>query len=72
MARASQRGVSFEQITECITNPDQISDEPLGKMCYKKLQNDKQLLLCYTIETDGFIRIITVILTSKVEKYLRT
>jgi hypothetical protein len=67
--RARQREITMEQITDCIQNPDELSDEPEGKKCYKKLQNGSMLLLCYTIQYDDSIKIITLILTSKVKKY---
>lgn len=70
LLRAQQRGVSFEQIIDCISNPDQVSDEPDGKKCFKKIQLDKMLMLCYTVDEDESIRVITVILTSKIKKYL--
>lgn len=66
--RATQRGVSFEQIVDCILNPDQISIEPDSKVCYKKLSN-MSLLLCYTTDKNGDIVVITVIKTSKISKY---
>lgn len=69
LLRAGQRGVNMEQITDCIANPDSISDEPENKKCYKKFQGSKKLLLCYTIQSDGAIKIITIILTSQIKKY---
>ncbi len=69
--RAAQRGISFEQIVDCITNPDQISEEPDNKYCYKKLLNSASyLLLCYTVNKKGKIVIVTVIKTSRISKYL--
>lgn len=70
LLRARQREVTFEQVVDCIQNPDQISDEPEGKQCYKKLQNGKMLLLCYTVQADQSIKVVTIILTSKIKKYL--
>ena len=70
--RAQMRDITFEEIIDCITNPDQISEEEDQKLCYKKLTNqDRQILLCYTIEDDGSILVITVIKTSKVSKYFQ-
>ena len=70
--RAEMRGVSFEQIVDCITNPDQIDNEPDNKICYKRLLNqDKSLLLCYTVDNDGTITVVTVIKSSKISKYLK-
>ena len=43
--RAQMREVTFEEIVECITNPDATSLEVEGKKCYKKLQNQNQNLL---------------------------
>ena len=69
--RAETRGVSFQEIVDCITNPDGISQEEDGKICYKKLQDqDNYLLLCYTVDEEDEIWVITVIKTSKVEKHL--
>ena len=65
------REVSFEEIVECITDPDAISMEPEGKMCYKKLHNqNKKILLCYSSDQAGTITVVTVIKTSKIAKYL--
>lgn len=69
--RAQMRKVTFEEIVECITNPDAISLETEDKKCYKKLQNQNQyLLLCYTSDQAGTITVVTVIKTSKIDKYL--
>ncbi len=69
--RAAQREVSFEQIVDCITNPDQISEEADDKLRYKKLQySGTHLLLCYTVNQQGDIVVVTVIKTSKIGKYL--
>lgn len=66
--RATQRGISFEEIVDCILNPDKLSTEPDSKVCYKKLLNTS-LLLCYTTDKNGDIVVITVIKTSKISKY---
>ena len=69
--RAQMREVTFEEIVECITNPDATSLEAEGKKCYKKLQNQNQnLLLCYTSDQADTITVVTVIKTSKIDKYL--
>lgn len=70
LMQAQKRKISIEQITDCILNPDQISDETEGKKCYKKMQDGRYLLLCYTIQPDNTIKVITTILTSQVKKYL--
>lgn len=68
--RAEMREITFEQIIDCITNPDKITEEKDNKFCYKKLDNNlKSLLLCYSIDNEGTIVVITVIKTSKVSKY---
>ena len=68
--QAQKRHITIEQITDCILRPDQVSDEPQGKKCYKKLQDGRYLLLCYTVQQDSTIKVITTILTSKISKYL--
>lgn len=69
--RAQMREGTFEEIVECITNPDAISLEPESKKCYKKLHNKNQyLLLCYTSDLAGVVTVVTVIKTSKIDKYL--
>lgn len=69
--RAQSRGVSFQEIVDCISSPDGISQQEDGKICYKKLQNqNRYLLLCYTVDESGTIVVVTVIKTSKVRKYL--
>ncbi|WP_341226095.1 DUF4258 domain-containing protein [uncultured Arcticibacterium sp.] len=69
--RAQMRNISFEEIVECILNPDKITLEEDSKVCYKKLTNEnKKLLITYTSDSEGVIKVITVIKTSKVNKYL--
>lgn len=69
--RAAQRGISFEQIVDCILHPDQVSSEPGNKLCFKKLSNTRNsLLLCYTVDQQGKILVITVVKTTKIDKYL--
>lgn len=69
--RAAQRGISFEQIVDCILHPDQVSSEPGNKLCFKKLSNTRNsLLLCYTVDQQGKILVITVVKTTKIYKYL--
>ncbi|MBK9510098.1 MAG: DUF4258 domain-containing protein [Cytophagaceae bacterium] len=68
--RAKQRNISFEQITDCILNPDKVQPEPNGTICYKKLQTNKHLLLTYTTsESSNTVKVVTVILTSQITKY---
>ena len=70
--RAQQRSVSIEQIIDCINNPNSKTLESNGNYCFKKLQLpiNKYLLLCYVVENTNCLRVVTVILTSQVNKYL--
>ncbi len=65
---APKRGIRFEEIVDCILNPDKISTESDSKVYYKKLLNTS-FLLCYTTDKKGDIVVITVIKTSKISKY---
>lgn len=66
--RAQQRGVSIAAIWDCVLHPDSVEDTG-DRYCYKKVAG-KYLLLVYTKDADGNIVVITVIKTSKVEKYM--
>jgi hypothetical protein len=70
--RALQRGVSFEQIIDFLENPNVKTLESNGNYCFKKLQlpSSKYLLLCFEVESEKTLRVVTVILTSQVKKYL--
>jgi hypothetical protein len=66
--RAKQRGVSIAAIWDCVLHPDSV-DGDTDSRCYKKVAGH-QLLLVYTKDADGNIVVITVIKTSKIEKYM--
>ncbi len=68
LTRSKQRNIWFEEIFDCIKNYDQISvDKDIT--CYKKLSNNQYILLTYTKDDNGDILVITVIKTSKINKY---
>lgn len=67
--RMKERKVSFSEVKETIINP--------AKLCRKsteylamKIRENKHLLLVYYVIDDGKIKVITVITTSKISKYL--
>lgn len=66
--RAMQRKITFEEIIECITNPDSSTEKKDSIVCYKKL-GWNSVLLVYTKDEKDNIIVVTVIKTSQIKKY---
>jgi hypothetical protein len=67
--RANERGISFEEISETILYPDYVTQQDKEIFIFKKLKN-QYLYLVYSKDENGDWVIITVLKTSKIEKYL--
>lgn len=65
--RMKQRGISREEVEDCLSNPDKTLEGRESK-CVKKL-NDMALIVVYRMEA-GTTIIITAYRTSKLYKYL--
>lgn len=50
--RAMQRNITFEEIVECIANPDSSTKEKDSIICYKKLWSNA-VLLVYAKDSEG-------------------
>ena len=67
--RANERGITFEEISETILHPDHVTQQDKEIFIFKKLKN-QYLYLVYSKDENGDWVIITVLKTSKIEKYL--
>lgn len=71
--RMEERSISEKLVVEALKFPTKISSDKRGRQLVKKLyiKRKSQRLLLIAVETKGGIsRIITLIDTSKIEKYL--
>jgi hypothetical protein len=66
--RAIQRNIWFEEIVDCVMQPDHTHDQWDSLICYKKLWST-YVLLVYTKHQNGNIVVITVLKTSQIKKY---
>lgn len=64
-----REGISFEEISETILHPDYVTQQDKEIFIFKKLKN-QYLYLVYSKDENGDWVIITVLKTSKIEKYL--
>lgn len=69
LQRCKERNIKIDEITDCISNPDSISQN-LEITCYKKLWKNKYILLVYAKDNNENIIIITALKTSRISKYL--
>jgi len=67
--RAAQREIVFEEIIECISSPDKITEDDNNVSCYKKIWW-KNLILVYVKNENDDLIVITVLKTSQIKKYL--
>ena len=68
-----ERLISIQLIEEALAHPDKVSYDEKGRILVKKLyerNGGKRLLLIIAVNKDDALKIITVIDTSKVKKYL--
>lgn len=73
LQRMQERGISFSVLEETLASPDQIWYEEGVKVQFRKriTQDSKEfLLIAVAVHNEGLLRIITVIQTSKIKKYL--
>ncbi|WP_148678869.1 DUF4258 domain-containing protein [Aeropyrum pernix] len=68
LERLRQRGITREQVEQCLREPDKIEELEGLYRCIKRL-NDKVLVTIYK-EFQDRIMIITAFKTSKIKKYL--
>lgn len=72
--RMRERSISKKLIIDALEFPTKISSDRRGRQLIKKLYTDKKrvrrLLLVVVEITKGIVKIITVIDTSKISKYL--
>ncbi len=68
LERLRQRGITREQVEQCIREPDKIEKLEGLHRCIKRL-NNKVLVAIYKESRDRII-IITAFKTSKIKKYL--
>ena len=66
--RAAERWITFEEIINTIENPDNIQKQPNQVFCFKRI-GDKNILLVYAKDANDDWVVITVIRTSKMNKY---
>ncbi len=69
MARMQERGIQVAEIFFALQNPDRIVEKGETKIAIKQRQNNHALLVVYKRNKDE-TKVITVIDTSKVDKYL--
>ena len=71
--RMRERNISEQYVAKTISNPTQILIDAAGRMLFKKLirkAGKKRLLLIAGERRNQILRIITIIETSKIKKYL--
>lgn len=66
--RASQRNIMFEEIIDCVSSPDKITNDDNNISCYKKIWWE-YLILVYAKNSEDDLVIITVLKTSQIRKY---
>ncbi len=65
-----ERAVKKSEVIEAICNPDK--KEKQGEKCVvMKIRNNGHLLITYYVDDVDVLRIITVVTTSKISKYLK-
>lgn len=72
-ARMAERGISNKLLNEALHNPTEIMYDNNGRMLYKYVyikENAKRLLIIVLIPEKNRVKIITVIDTSKIRKYI--
>lgn len=67
--RAKERDISFLEIVDAMLNPDVVDEQGNNISCFKKKKEEK-LLLVYTKDEEWNRIVVTVIKTSKIDKYL--
>jgi hypothetical protein len=67
--RMVERNISETEVIEAINFPDKAGNQD-DKNFAMKIRDNKQLLITYYIDKSGITKIITVITTSKISKYL--
>lgn len=71
--RADERNITDELITNALQRPTKILRDAEGKLLIKKLYNRQgkvRLLLIVGVTEHAILKIITIIDTSKIKKYL--
>ena len=71
--RMTERSISWELLDEALRRPTQVSYDAEGRVLIKKLYRKRRrerLLLIAGEVTNSTLKIVTVIDTSKVKKYL--
>lgn len=71
--RMAERSVSAQLLNDALHNPTEVLYDNGGRMLYKymyTIENVKRLLMVVAIKEKDKVKIITVIDTSKVRKYL--
>ena len=64
-----ERGISRQQVEDCIRNPTSITHDKYCDKGFQKLINGKLLRVVITFENTD-IKVITAYITSKIQKYI--
>ncbi|NJE08907.1 DUF4258 domain-containing protein [Thermococcus sp. M39] len=70
LERMKERGISKELVVEALANPDKVGEGYFGRKVAQKVIDGKLIRVIYEEHEDSII-VITVYITSKVDKYLR-
>lgn len=68
--RMTERKITKQEVTETILNPEK-SGKQQDKHFAMKTRKNGQLLITYYIDKQKTVHVVTVISTSKVNKYLK-
>ncbi|WP_324735203.1 DUF4258 domain-containing protein [Thermococcus sp. SY098] len=70
LERMNEREISKELVIEALLNPDKVGEGYFGRKVAQKVIDGKLIRVIYEEHEDSII-VITVYITSKVDKYLR-
>lgn len=71
LERVAQRGVSKDRVRECLSDPDAQYVDAYGNSVFVKKVDGHVVVVVARAHGTDYYRIITVLESSKVDKYLR-
>lgn len=69
-ARMKEREVTHAEVVGAMAEPEFLTHKS-GQTVFKKIRKNGQLLIVYVVQKGSVARIVTVITTSKLLKYLK-